>query len=52
MNKGTLSNLLRVLKLSRFLDYSRYLVQRYKNRTINSTFRKEHPEVTPPIPYV
>jgi hypothetical protein len=52
MNKGTISNLFRLFRLSHLLDYMRYLVQRFKNRKINSNFRKDNPGIKLPPDYL
>lgn len=52
MKKGQISNLLRSLRLLYLLDWIRYYIQRFQNRTINKTFRKNNPNVTLPPDYL
>ncbi len=52
MKKGTISNLLRKLRLIYFTDWVRYHVQKFKNRTANREFKLNNPGVKLPPDYL
>ncbi len=52
MTRGQISNLLRSLNLIYLSDTVRYYIERFKNRKINRTFRKNHPQVKLPPDYL
>ena len=52
MKKGQISNLLRQFGLIYLTDWIRYFIQRYKNRKINTEFRKNNPDVKLPADYL
>ncbi len=52
MNKASLTNLLRRLKLFYVMDWLRFYYQRFKNRATNSAFKKKYPEVKLPPDYL
>ncbi|WP_299114219.1 class I SAM-dependent methyltransferase [uncultured Winogradskyella sp.] len=52
MNKAKVTNLLRQLKLFYLIDWLRFYYQKIKNRTVNSAFKKKHPEVKLPPDYL
>lgn len=52
MNKGTISNLLRNLKVIYWVDWLRFYFQKFKNRKINQAFKKEYPQITLPPDYL
>lgn len=52
MKKSQLSNLLRQLGLIYLTDKVRFYVQNYKNRKLNSDFKKNHPNVKLPPDYL
>ena len=52
MNKGTLSNFLRNIKLIYWVDWLRFYVQKFNNRKVNCQFKKEHPLVKLPPDYL
>lgn len=52
MKKGQISNFLRKLRLLYFTDFMRFYFQKLKNRKINKTFVKNHPEVSLPPDYL
>lgn len=52
MKKGQVSNLLRQFGLIYLTDWIRYYIERYKNRKINSDFKKTNPNVNLPPDYL
>lgn len=52
MNKGTISHFLRKIRLLHFTDRMRFHFQRMRNKRINSTFRKNNPQVKLPPDYL
>ena len=52
MNKGKISNLLRVFGLIYFTDWIRYYLQKFKNRKINTEFKINNPGVKLPPDYL
>ncbi len=52
MNKGTLSNALRALRLIYWTDWLRYVLEKWNNRHSNCTFLRDHPGVAIPPDYL
>jgi len=52
MKRGQISNLLRKIKLIYLTDWVRFYVEKHKNKKINSTFKKEYPNVVLPPDYI
>ncbi len=52
MNKGDISNFIRTLKLSQFVDLLRYAFQKIKNRKKNRAFKLANPLVSLPPDYL
>ncbi|MDP3912519.1 MAG: class I SAM-dependent methyltransferase [Bacteroidota bacterium] len=52
MKKGQISNILRQFGLIYLTDWIRYYLERFKNRKINRTFKKNNPQVKLPPDYL
>ncbi len=52
MKKGQISNILRQLGLIHLTDWIRYYLERFNNRKINRTFKKDNPQVKLPPDYL
>lgn len=52
MKRGAISNLLRKLRLIYITDWIQFYWQRFKNRKVNTAFKKAHPNVAIPPDYL
>lgn len=52
MNRAVISNLIRNLKLMNLAEILRFKLEKFKNRKINSDFRKNTPDVLLPPDYL